>query len=232
MKRLLLTLPFAALLFASCVSPENKPVKPFAFNEVQKKSRYCKGFVKWEKRDKDVINDKNAVLCIGSSSMRMWKNIKKDLAPLKIIHCGFGGSTMAEVLKFKNFFLRYQARTIVIYEGDNDMVRKNAKAEVFAAECKAFCDDVFKLRPETKIYFISTKPSIRRWRYHKKYAEANVLLKKYCKSDKRLTYIDVVTPMLGKDGTPLKDIFLKDKLHMNAKGYKIWRKAVRDAVIK
>ena len=56
--------------------------------------------------------------------------------------------------------------------------------------------------------------------------------KKYCETDKRLTFIDVVTPMLGKDGTPLKDIFLKDKLHMNAKGYKIWRKAVRDALIK
>jgi lysophospholipase L1-like esterase len=28
--------------------------------------------------------------------------------------------------------------------------------------------------------------------------------------------------MLGKDGQPLPDIWLKDKLHMNGKGYARW----------
>ncbi len=28
--------------------------------------------------------------------------------------------------------------------------------------------------------------------------------------------------MLGKDGMPLPEIFVKDNLHMNAKGYALW----------
>ena len=32
--------------------------------------------------------------------------------------------------------------------------------------------------------------------------------------------------MLGLDGRPKPDIFVEDGLHMNAKGYAIWREAV------
>jgi hypothetical protein len=33
--------------------------------------------------------------------------------------------------------------------------------------------------------------------------------------------------MLGPDGKPKPDIFLKDNLHMNPKGYAIWTPIVR-----
>jgi hypothetical protein len=29
--------------------------------------------------------------------------------------------------------------------------------------------------------------------------------------------------MLGADGRPLPDIYVADRLHMNAKGYEIWK---------
>lgn len=217
---------------ALSVSADKPEDSGFKFSETQLKyKRYLKDFTKWEKRDTDVINDKDAVLCIGSSSMRRWNTIKKDLEPLKVIHCGFGGSTMGQVLVFKDFFLRYKADRILIYEGDNDMMGKTSTPENFVKQCKEFCDDVFKMRPKTKIWFIGPKPSISRWNKHEKYAKANELLKKYCDSDPRLTYINVVTPMLGEDGSPLKDIFVKDNLHLNPKGYAIWTRAIRASLI-
>ena len=45
-------------------------------------------------------------------------------------------------------------------------------------------------------------------------------------TDPRLTYIDVYAAMLGPDGQPKPDIFVADRLHMNAKGYAIWRAIV------
>jgi len=33
--------------------------------------------------------------------------------------------------------------------------------------------------------------------------------------------------MLNRDGRPRPDIFGKDSLHMNAKGYSIWQKKLR-----
>ena len=65
--------------------------------------------------------------------------------------------------------------------------------EKYAAQCKEFCNDVFKLRPETNIWFIATKPSVSRWKTQPKYSKANELIKKYCDSDPRLHYIDIVT---------------------------------------
>ena len=45
-------------------------------------------------------------------------------------------------------------------------------------------------------------------------------------TDPRLTYIDVYAAMLGPDGQPKPDIFVADRLHMNPKGYAIWRAIV------
>jgi lysophospholipase L1-like esterase len=39
-------------------------------------------------------------------------------------------------------------------------------------------------------------------------------------------FVDVWTPMLDENGEPKKDIFLGDRLHMNAEGYKIWRETL------
>jgi lysophospholipase L1-like esterase len=33
--------------------------------------------------------------------------------------------------------------------------------------------------------------------------------------------------MLDADGRPREEIFLDDRLHMNARGYEIWRVAIR-----
>jgi lysophospholipase L1-like esterase len=46
-----------------------------------------------------------------------------------------------------------------------------------------------------------------------------------------VTYIDVASPMLNEAGTPREDIFVEDGLHMNAKGYDLWRDAVRPVVM-
>jgi lysophospholipase L1-like esterase len=45
----------------------------------------------------------------------------------------------------------------------------------------------------------------------------------FVKTDPRLTYIDAFSQMLGADGKPLPDIYVADRLHMNAKGYEIWK---------
>ncbi len=54
----------------------------------------------------------------------------------------------------------------------------------------------------------------------------NRKIKKFLKKKKRGSFIDVYHKMLDTDGMPLKNIFLEDQLHMNAKGYVIWQKAL------
>ena len=60
---------------------------------------------------------------------------------------------------------------------------------------------------------------------------ANELLKRECETDPLLTYVDVAGPMFTADGELRPELFIKDRLHMNREGYKIWRDVVRDALL-
>ena len=59
-----------------------------------------------------------------------------------------------------------------------------------------------------------------------KFNVANVMIKNFLKEKKKTKFIDVYHKMLDVDGKPMKDIFIEDNLHMNAKGYAIWQKII------
>jgi lysophospholipase L1-like esterase len=139
---------------------------------------------------------------------------------------------MGQVLFWKDFFLRYKANTVVIYEGDNDLASPKSNINKVVGRFKEFCSELLKSNPKTKIYIISVKPSVRRAARWKAMSEANELLKKYAESNPQITFIDASSKMLKEDGTPREDILKKDKLHMTRKGYDIWKEAVRKELIK
>ena len=201
----------------------------FEFSEEQKSNRFFKDFERFVGYDKGKVPFRDGVLLIGSSSMAGWRDFKEDLAPMESAKRGFGGSIMSEVLLFEDFFLRYEAGIVIIYEGDNDIWR-GVEPEEFVSQCKKFAEALLKRREDTKVYFLSIKPSISRWSKWPVYEKANALLKEYTGTDDRLYYIDIATPMLGEDGKPLPDIFVKDNLHLNRAGYVIWRDAIRKAL--
>jgi lysophospholipase L1-like esterase len=41
-----------------------------------------------------------------------------------------------------------------------------------------------------------------------------------------LFYIDVFNAMINEKGIPIKDYFTADGLHMNEKGYAVWRNII------
>ena len=55
---------------------------------------------------------------------------------------------------------------------------------------------------------------------------ANALIQAFCAKDDRLQYLDVHPVMLAPNGEPKPDIFVEDQLHMNEKGYAIWKEVV------
>ena len=56
---------------------------------------------------------------------------------------------------------------------------------------------------------------------------ANMLIKEFIHSGKNLDFIDLWDQFLGPDGKPQEELFLKDRLHNNAAGYKIRADVVR-----
>jgi lysophospholipase L1-like esterase len=92
---------------------------------------------------------------------------------------------------------------------------------------QAFVKAVHAPLPRTRILFIAIKPSVQRWKLFETQRKANALIEAYCKQDERLTYLDVVKPMLGADGKPRPELFVKDGLHLNADGYQLWNSLLK-----
>ncbi len=142
------------------------------------------------------------------------------------INRGFGGSQVADSVRFADRIATpYKPRLIVFYAGDND-IAAGRSAEQVLADYKEFVGKVREQLPETRIAFVTIKPSPLRWKLFETQQNANHLVEAYSKTDRRLVYIDVVTPMLDGDGQPRGELFQKDKLHLNDEGYKVWTEAV------
>ena len=195
--------------------------------------RFSEEIQRFEAEDRRQAPPRNAIVCIGSSSMRGWHGtIRGDLAPLTIIPRGFGGSNMNDALHFADrIVLPCRPRAIVVYEGDND-VAQGIAPEKIADTFRAFSKKVHADLPECRIYFLSIKPSIQRWSLWPKMKEANHLVAMECMKDKRLVFVDVASGMLDGEGNPRRGLFKEDKLHMTRAGYVIWRNVLRPILAK
>jgi lysophospholipase L1-like esterase len=84
--------------------------------------------------------------------------------------------------------------------------------------------------PDTPIRYISIKPAKSRKKFWPEMQRANRLIKDFCDTDPRLRYIDIVPAMQNKSGEVRAELFTRDGIHLNEKGYAVWRKVIRPAV--
>lgn len=190
-------------------------------------NRWEKEIQAFENSDKTNFPPKNCILFIGSSSIRMWKDLQKDFPKLPVINRGFGGSQIEDSTYFADrIVFPYEPKLIIMYAGGND-INAGKSAQRVVEDFKAFVSKVHSRLPAVKIGYISIAPNPARWKQIETVREANRLIKEFTLRDPRLFFIDTHSHMLGKDGQPLPDIFLDDKLHMNRKGYEIWKKIIQ-----
>ena len=195
-------------------------------------SRWEKSIARFEAADKKEMPKPGGVLFIGSSSIRLWKTLKDDIPGVAVVRRGFGGSQIADSVHFAGRIVHpYQPRQIVMYAGDND-VASGKSPEAVLADFQTFVKVVHAKLPKTRIAFIAIKPSIARWKLSGKMSEANALVHGVCAKDKRLDFIDIWQSMLGQDGKPKANLFVKDGLHLNANGYALWTSIVKPYLAK
>ncbi len=213
---------FPAILALICLAF----IAPFPAQTPAEPSKWEKDITAFEARDKTNPPPKNAILFIGSSSIRLWKTLEKDFPQHPVINRGFGGSQVADSVEFaERIVFPYAPRLIVMYAGGNDLNAKKSPEQVLA-DFKTFVGKVRVKLPKTRIAFISIAGNPARWAQIERVRAANQLVADFCKNGENLDYIDTHSQMLGADGQPLPDIFVADRLHMNEKGYVIWKRVV------
>lgn len=167
------------------------------------------------------------VVFVGSSSIRMWNDLETSFADQPVvIKRGFGGSQLIDCVKLVHrLVLPYKPRLVVVYAGENDL----AEGVSPWAVTQRFADFVQSVKaelPQARIAFVSIKPSPSRAGMLAAVRETNTMIKAYSQIEPQLDFIDVFSPMLGADGQPRPELFLGDRLHLNADGYAIWQRVI------
>lgn len=179
----------------------------------------------FKKQDSLVKPATNAILFAGSSTFRLWHNIKDDFRGFPIINRGFGGSSLTDVIRYtEEILFPYQPKQVVIYCGENDFAIDNLlPVDSVVNRFTTLFGLIRKRLPSTHISFVSMKPSPSRWQLKEKMQQANRTINEFLERQDNTSYIDVWEAMLNESGLPRPEIFLKDSLHMNGLGYIIWK---------
>ena len=190
-------------------------------------AKFEKEIAAFEASDRDHPPPKDAVLFVGSSTIRLWKTLAEDFAPHAVINRGFGGSEMIDSAYFADrIVIPYRPRMIVVFAGSND-INAGKTPEQVLADYHAFVEKVRAALPDVRIAYLSIAPCPSRWSQAEEQMKANHLIRDFAKSGKKLDYIEVWDQLLGPDGKPRADLYLEDGLHPNAEGYKIRAAAIR-----
>lgn len=177
---------------------------------------------------------KNAILFIGSSSFTKWTDVSDYFPGHTIINRGFGGSTLVDQIRYvNNVVFPYHPKQVVVYCGENDLAASDTvTSEMVYKRFVTLFNLIRKKLPGASIVFISLKPSPSRWHLREKMIAANNKIKAFLATKRKTVFADVYHKMLDRNGVPMKEIFLDDNLHMNAKGYAIWQKELQPHLLK
>ncbi len=181
---------------------------------------------------KAAAHEEPKIIFYGSSSIRLWKNLQQDFAGFKPLNLGFGGSTMASCIWFFNRVMKGMNPTSVfIYAGDNDLGDGRHPEEVFIF-FKQMVNEVRKRFGDIPTFYISIKPSIKRFNIIEQIKFTNKIIEEEIRNsnDPNLYYVNIFDRMLDQNRYPRRDLFEAEGLHINEKGYQMWKEIIMQTV--
>jgi lysophospholipase L1-like esterase len=203
-----------------------RPAAPHNF------ARWEREITAYEAADRSNPPPKGAILFVGASTIKLWKSLAADFPDHKVINRGFGGSEIRDATHFADrIILPYEPRQIFLRAGSNDIHAGRTPKEV-AADFAEFVRVVHARLPDAEIVFIGTNPIPSRWSENDKDRALNERIRTMAVDMPRVSYVDVYDLSLDREGRARHDLFLADRLHFNAEGYKLLADRVRPYLIR
>jgi lysophospholipase L1-like esterase len=191
-------------------------------------------FTRWEKEiaayeaaDRTEPPPKGAALFTGSSTIRLWKTLATDFPDHKVINRGFGGSEIVDATHFADrIIFPYEPKQIFLRAGGND-IHGGRLPEHVAADFSDFVRVVHDRLPNAEIVYIAVNPAPARWGENDKYRALNKQIREQAVHMPRVSFVDAYDISLTSGGRGRPELFVADKLHFNAHGYKLLAETVR-----
>lgn len=225
MRRYLVLLFSFALLSCSPVRKyQNLPEVKAWENDIQK----------FEQLDKNENYSEDAILFAGSSSIRLWTTLEKDMAPYPVIQRGFGGSKLSDMVVYAcRIFDPHPCKAIVIFVANDIADTDNDKSpEEVAKLFRYILKTIRKTHPVTPVFWIAVTPTPLRWKVWPEIEKANGLIKHICENQNNTYFIRTDFAFLNDSGQPINELFRDDKLHLTDKGYAVWTKIIKKEINK
>ena len=219
---------FLLVLISACAT--RPPTPAAAPAPAHNYARWDGEIGRYEQIDQTNAPPQGGLLFTGSSTIRLWKTLQSDFPDQPVINRGFGGCEIVDCTHFADrIIVPYRPRKIYLRCGGNDLWGGKSAEQVFA-DYKEFVAQVHARLPKTQIVFISLSPSIARWKQADKEKAVNAMAEKFTRGKSYLSYIETYDIVLGPDAQPRPELFVADKLHFNAAGYKLFAERLRPYV--
>ena len=211
------------LLIVSC-----SPTKKF----LETKEKWEKSVEDLNKLNLEITQSEDAILFIGSSSIRLWNTIEQDIEPYSSIRRGYGGAKYTDLIHFTERLVEpHNVRAVGIFVA-NDITGgdKDLKPKEVLNLVKYVIKSIQKTHKNKPIFIIETTPTPKRWRVWDKISQANDLISNFCSNKENLFFINTRNYFISPDGNPKDDYFRKDKLHLNKAGYSLWGNIIKESL--
>jgi hypothetical protein len=220
-----LTALVLAFLVVSC-----SPVKKF--EKLPEVIAWEDEIQEFEKLDRSESHPSDVILFTGSSSIRLWSTLSRDMAPYPVIQRGFGGSKLSDFVVYAERIVSpHPCSGIVIFIANDITGSNNDKtpAEV-ASLFRLALKIIRKSHPVTPVFWIEITPTPSRWKAWPQISEANDLIKNICEKQDNAHFIRTSPSFLDENGNPVDGYFVKDRLHLNSEGYKLWTSIIKKEI--
>lgn len=223
MRRNLILTVFIILVSISC-APLSK------YSTLPEVKAWESDIEKFEQLDVTKSYPSDAILFAGSSSIRLWSTIGKDMMPYNVIQRGYGGAKLSDFAVYADRIIYpHPCKAIVIFIANDISGNENDKSPLEVSQL--FRKTLYIIRrkfTDTPVFWISVTPTPSRWAVWPEIKEANGMIKEICDSHRNTYFIDTEKYFLNSSGLPRSELFVEDKLHLNDEGYAIWTGIIKN----
>lgn len=203
--------------------------------------RYPKESYAWAIPEIEAFKEENnssasgkSLLFLGSSSIRLWETLKEDMAPYPVIQRGYGGAHLRDAIFFSEaLFGNCNPRAIIGFiANDIKGVAEDERPQRIKRLFKFFVQQAKARHPDVPFLWIEITPTQSRWAQWEDIQCVNNKIKAYCDKTENLYFVETAATFLNAQGKPKTELFVEDQLHLNAQGYAVWSKIIKDEIEK
>lgn len=156
------------------------------------------------------------------------------MLPYSVIQRGYGGAKLSDFVVYADRIIYpHPCQAIVLFIANDIAGNDDDKSPEEVS--RLFRKTLYIIRRkfvDTPVFWIGVTPTPARWHVWPEIKEAGEMIQKICESHRNTYYINTEKAFLTSSGLPNNELFGTDRLHLNADGYALWSKIIKNELDK